>query len=497
MLRSSLQLSASYLSLDMARPTGFGSGGGSLSAPVLTDADGWASGDAPAWAATYDYELYDAATGEGDQARARWRMDSGPWTTESWQPIDSNFLLDGAFTWPLLAAADLNGGGFFEVQEQRARDIGLADETFSAWSNIWDDNIPDYIPNAFSFTDQTNVALATQIFSNSITIAGVTAGRNIPFTLTGGEGRINGTGSWLTSGNLQLGDGFQLRQNSSALGTTSTSVTATIGGVADTWTIQTTAAVDNLPRSASLGLFIEAADTATLFKNVAGSSAVTADNDTVGYWADKSTAGFHLTATADDTTRPTYKTNSGRPRIAFDGTNDILRRAAAMTLWSASGFTIAIAFRSNNNTANKAFFGQGNTASSNEIMSPLHSVASNADNATPYFRNSAGADIISNSIAAATAIFSETDKVAIIQDDGVGTVSIYVDGALAGTRTYTRSGNSMTMNVFALGGLIRNTIGLWAAMDLYAFAAWPAVQLTASERATATTYFGSLQGRAI
>jgi hypothetical protein len=56
---------------------------------------------------------------------------------------------------------------------------------------------------------------------------------------------------------------------------------------------------------ADLILWLEADDLTTLWQDVGGTSQVSADAQTVGKWDDKSGDGFHLTAAADDTTRPT------------------------------------------------------------------------------------------------------------------------------------------------------------------------------------------------
>jgi len=63
-------------------------------------------------------------------------------------------------------------------------------------------------------------------------------------------------------------------------------------------------------------------DLTTLFQNLNGTTAVTADGDPVGYIADKSGRGNHLIAAANDTTRPTFKTSGGLSWIEFDGSND-------------------------------------------------------------------------------------------------------------------------------------------------------------------------------
>lgn len=77
--------------------------------------------------------------------------------------------------------------------------------------------------------------------------------------------------------------------------------------------------------SGGLALWLDAADSSTLFQNsdcVTG--AVTTSGSVIGCWKDKSPSGFN--ATAVGTNRPTYQTNSfnGKAVIRFDGSNDAL-----------------------------------------------------------------------------------------------------------------------------------------------------------------------------
>jgi hypothetical protein len=72
------------------------------------------------------------------------------------------------------------------------------------------------------------------------------------------------------------------------------------------------------------GGFWDVSDRKTLFQNLAGTTPVAADGDVVGCIMDKSGNGNHLVASADDTTRPVYKTDGRYHWIEFDGTDDRL-----------------------------------------------------------------------------------------------------------------------------------------------------------------------------
>ena len=104
------------------------------------------------------------------------------------------------------------------------------------WRDV---SCPDTTPDAFAFTDQTGVAISTQITSNSVTITGITGSVNVSVTGDGSpEVRING-GSWVTSGIIQNGQGLEVRLTSSASYTTTHSATVTVDTENDQWDVTT------------------------------------------------------------------------------------------------------------------------------------------------------------------------------------------------------------------------------------------------------------------
>ena len=74
-----------------------------------------------------------------------------------------------------------------------------------------------------------------------------------------------------------------------------------------------------------LQLWLDAADSSTLFDATAGGNLVTTDGAAVARWADKSGLGNHATQTTANA-RPLLKTNikNGRNVIRFDGQNDVI-----------------------------------------------------------------------------------------------------------------------------------------------------------------------------
>ena len=82
---------------------------------------------------------------------------------------------------------------------------------------------------------------------------------------------------------------------------------------------------------------------AYLFQDTSATTPVMADTDPVARFNDQSGKGNNATQ-ATTTKRPLYKTNSGKPYLSFDGTDDTLQSPFVMT----NGMTIAAAFRATN-----------------------------------------------------------------------------------------------------------------------------------------------------
>lgn len=103
--------------------------------------------------------------------------------------------------------------------------------------------VADIIPNTYTFTDTSNSPLSTIVESNVITVTGVDAGQNVPVTITGGEYAVNtgaGFGAWTTSNtNVQLGWTIKVHGTSSTQFGTAVNVQLSVGGVVDTFTINT------------------------------------------------------------------------------------------------------------------------------------------------------------------------------------------------------------------------------------------------------------------
>lgn len=171
----------------------------------------------------------------------------------------------------------------------------------------------DEVPNAFSFTDATNVNLSATATSNAITVAGLGSGASTPVTVSNGEYRKNG-GSWTTSAGAAVnGDQFEVRHTSSASYVTATNTVLTIGGVSDTFT-STTRAWAPSDLGVKLLAFFDAEDPSQL--TLSGSNVTTWTDPVSGAAPTQGTAGF----------KPVYSATSfnSRPGVTFDGTDDQL-----------------------------------------------------------------------------------------------------------------------------------------------------------------------------
>lgn len=95
-----------------------------------------------------------------------------------------------------------------------------------------------------------------------------------------------------------------------------------------------------IPKTISgLQLWLDASDLSTLRQNSNGTTIVSAANDPIGYWADKSGNGRHATqATAGN--RPLYKIDSYGPYVNLDGSTSVMTGSWPLTLTEMSFFAV-------------------------------------------------------------------------------------------------------------------------------------------------------------
>ncbi len=95
----------------------------------------------------------------------------------------------------------------------------------------------DKTPDAFYFTDQTDVALATSVYANSITVSGINTA--ISVSISGGEYAVNGGAYTNATGSVNNGDTISVRQVSSSQHETTTSAVLNLNGISDSFDVTT------------------------------------------------------------------------------------------------------------------------------------------------------------------------------------------------------------------------------------------------------------------
>jgi len=109
----------------------------------------------------------------------------------------------------------------------------FSSSSFTAW---------DTTPDAFTFTDETDVAISTAKVSDTKTLAGTNKAATISVTGDAGYGyKKNGSACTTSSGTISTGETFNACVASSASNATATTTTVTIGGVSDTYSVTTIA----------------------------------------------------------------------------------------------------------------------------------------------------------------------------------------------------------------------------------------------------------------
>jgi len=242
-----------------------------------------------------------------------------------------------------------------------------------------------------------------------------------------------------------------------------------------------TASTATLPSGSSFKFFAD--DLANLKTDIAGSTAVTTAGDTVGKWLDTSGNAYHVTAAADDGTRPLYQVRSGKGYVAGDGTDDLLYSTTSPNLFGTSGgnnFTICIAYRWTSPAGGKTVVDESDAASTNSIGSYIRSLSATPANASSSMRGSDGS---TNIVPASTNFYTNANNGAdhVLCYVRVSTVlTPYLDGVAGSTVAVTAT--AFTANQINLFARFRGrTSGspskdAYAGVDLYGVVAWTSDQ---------------------
>lgn len=210
------------------------------------------------------------------------------------------------------------------------------------------------------------------------------------------------------------------------------------------------------PSSLSPSWWIEARSSSLFQSNVGSGTPAASSTDPVGSVSDLSANAFTISSVADDTTRPTLQGVGSFPYLACDGSNDMLRRTAALDGWNAGSTTWVFAFRSNSNAISTYVAANGNSADTDPIFSLLKATTT-ATTSGGFYRDDAGTTPPSAPNATTppnTNVFDGNDHVMIIVDTGTA-INVWKDGAPAtGIASYTHSG-TLTLNRFSVCAQLR------------------------------------------
>ena len=103
----------------------------------------------------------------------------------------------------------------------------------------------DTTPDAFSFAGENDVALASIILSETVTISGINVAASI--SVSGGEYSIDGGAFTSATGSISNNQSLQLRHTSSSSNSITTITTITVGDYSTTFQSTTSAAADSIP----------------------------------------------------------------------------------------------------------------------------------------------------------------------------------------------------------------------------------------------------------
>lgn len=186
----------------------------------------------------------------------------------------------------------------FEAKASYAYTVNATDLAGNALATVnMVSNVTDQVENPTGlsgfFTDQTGTTTSTLYLSaNTFTVSGLTAS-SVPISIAGG-GEYSKNGGAYTSapGTVVNGDTIRLRATTGANPGDLTSVTVTMGGVSDTWTLQNTGGFDpaTLFGVGDNGWYFDPSDLSTLWSDTAGTVPATV-NGPVKRITDKSGKG--------------------------------------------------------------------------------------------------------------------------------------------------------------------------------------------------------------
>lgn len=240
------------------------------------------------------------------------------------------------------------------------------------------------------------------------------------------------------------------------------------------------------PASLSPSVWIEPAQSTMFQSNVGSGTGATANGDNVGYIADLSGNGFHLTSAADDATRPTLQGVGVKPYLQFTtASTQLLLRLASTGMYAAGAASVFITHRGVPTAGGGNIVGELDTGSANSRYQIVVYNGATPANQGSFLRTSGNTVLVTSSVNVyVTAFSSSVDTVNGVVDSG-SSLTGYKDG-LAGTpQNYTRSG-SLTLNKFQINPNGNTTSRIYGVVCVNRV-------LTTQEISDLTTYMAALK----
>jgi len=208
------------------------------------------------------------------------------------------------------------------------------------------------------------------------------------------------------------------------------------------------------------GGWYDPSDLSTLWQDTAGTTAVTASNQSVARIDDKSGNGRHLTQ-GTTTSRPTYQESGGVHWLQFDGSDDLLVTSSNATpMFSNAAFLIA-ASSQDQADAIGASFGEGYLGADIYRVGVYHDTRS-SPRVTAIFQPNGGPPLTvdnDSEITGDPALFS-------FNSNGT-TGGGYIDNVMQGSSISTSANFAANTNIFMGVTPIRENLGLYLDGNIY------------------------------
>ena len=180
------------------------------------------------------------------------------------------------------------------------------------------------------------------------------------------------------------------------------------------------------------------------------------------------TGNPNVTAVADKSTNARNLTGTNNPqwdgsKITFNGTSNYLSRTSAF-MYDNGGVMAFIVVKSNG-TSGGGILNEGSSAGGNPqyVLSRVNNTNAN-DEVYGFIRNDANTTVLNSGNSLCSTVYDDTKKIVLIRDTGSMMFS-YVNGYMGpSSQPYTRS--ATTVNRFAIGAIVRNTVSGYLAMEL-------------------------------